>query len=61
MGVAVTAPCFSLWRRQVLLDLVEAAGGIDSDIVFGRRAYLMLVDLAWRWGHVSVLGGTGPG
>ena len=41
--------------------LAEASGRIDGDRMFGKRAYLMLVELVWRWGRVSVSGGIGAG
>ena len=61
MCVVVVASYFSLWRRRILLDLAEAAGGIDRDRMFGRRASLMLVELASWWSPVSVSGGMGAG
>ena len=47
VGAAAAASCFSLWWRQILLDLVEVSDGIDGDRCLGRRAYLMMVELAW--------------
>ena len=60
MGVGA-ALFFSLLRRRIFLDFAEAAGGIDRDRMFGRRTYLMLVELSWWWSHVSVFYGIGAG
>ena len=43
------------------VGLMDEAGGIDGDRMFGRREYLMLVELAWWWSHVIVSGGIDAG